>query len=425
MYPWILAYLALTILRPQDYMPALAGVPLLSSVLVLAFLAWLGSRSKTFDAPHFWLLPVFLVVLMLSEVFSGWVGGAVAQLAQFGPTVAAFFVLASAIAADQRRVRSVFVVFALCATVLAVHGIDQKLHGVGWTGATMTEDGRIRYVGIFHDPNDLGLLFVTALPMAAYLSAGAGLFRRLFWLTCAGLLLYGVYLTNSRGAMLAVLVVGGGYIWYRRGLTVAGMLGVLGLAAMKLLSSRMQELDAAEDSAAGRVDAWYAGMHMFMSRPLFGVGADNFTDYNQLTAHNSFVLVLAETGFIGFLVWLAFVGYAFWMMMQIVGARTAAVGSGENGSSAQPAWENERRLALTMLLSLSGLFATAFFLSRSYTVVMYLVIAIVVGHYVELRRRYSGLRAFSVAQDAGRWLVIAIVAIVALFVVVKLLTLSE
>jgi putative inorganic carbon (HCO3(-)) transporter len=42
MFVLSLLYLVCTIIRPQDYMPELVGVPLLQVVLVLAFLAWLS-----------------------------------------------------------------------------------------------------------------------------------------------------------------------------------------------------------------------------------------------------------------------------------------------------------------------------------------------------------------------------------------------
>ena len=95
MFPLILLYLVLTIIRPQDYMPVLAGVPLLPVVLVLAFLCWLASSAKTWAAPQFLILPAFLLVLMISQVTNGWTGGALAELGEFGPTVIAFFVFAA------------------------------------------------------------------------------------------------------------------------------------------------------------------------------------------------------------------------------------------------------------------------------------------------------------------------------------------
>lgn len=430
MFPLILLYLVLTIVRPQDYVPALVGVPLLPAVLMLAFLSWLGSSAKTFAAPQFVILPAFLLVLMLSQAVNGWSGGALDQLAKFGPTVIAFFVLGACCTSPQRATMTM-AVFVLCSVVLALHGVEQAKTGVGWTGVPVSDDGRIQYVGIFNDPNDLGLLFAATVPMAVLLGARSHGLLRLFWRAGALLLLYGTYLTNSRGAMLAVLVVAGIYVWHRRGLVTAATLGVVGLACMKLLSSRMQELDAGEESASGRVDAWYSGLQMFISHPLLGVGAGNFTEYNELTAHNSFVLVLAETGFVGFLLWLAFVGYNFWMMLTLLrhesvpGGEPAPIGNGSAGSGQAGSWETERAIALTLLLSLCGLFAAAFFLSRSYMIVLYLFTAVVTGHYIGARQRHPALPAFQFSADWWRWVPATMGGIAGLYVLVAVLLRTE
>ncbi|WP_285401695.1 O-antigen ligase family protein [Luteibacter sp. ME-Dv--P-043b] len=416
MFALILLYVVLTIIRPQDYVPGLDAVPILPVVLLLAFTCWLASREKTIQAPQFIILPVFLLVLMVSEVANGWTGGALDELARFGPAVIAFFVLGAA-CRTQRRVRTAMAVFVVCAVVLALHGVEQAGTGVGWTGTPIGEGGRIQYVGIFNDPNDLGLLFAATLPMAVFLGRRGGGILRLAWLAAAALLLYGILLTNSRGAMLAVLIVAGGYVWYRRGMAVAGVLGVLGLTVMKLLSSRMDELDAGEESAAGRVDAWYAGLEMFRDHPILGVGAGNFTEYNELTAHNSFVLVIAETGFVGFVLWLAFVGYGFWMMLTIV----RHVRPTGDDAATTAAWATERQMALTLLLSLCGLFAAAFFLSRSYMIVMYLIAAMVAGYYVGARARWPGLPLFRLSDGGWRWVPAAMGTIAGFFVLVAVL----
>jgi len=217
--------------------------------------------------------------------------------------------------------------------------------------------------------------------------------------------------------VLAVLIIAGCYIWYRKGIVLAGILGIIGLTAMKLLSSRMEELDAGEESAAGRVDAWYAGLEMFRDNPAFGVGAGNFTEYNELTAHNSFVLVLAETGFIGFVLWLAFVGYGFWMMLTILRHQRPA----DTDPVVEADWVMEKQIALTLLLSLCGLFSAAFFLSRSYMVVLYLIAAMVAGHYVGARRRWPTLPMFRLSNGGWRWVPAGVCSIFALFVLVAVL----
>jgi O-antigen ligase len=418
-----LVYVALVIVRPQEY-PSLVelNLPILPISLVAALLAWLGSSPKRFSEPQYALLGAFLLVIMVSEIANGWFGGALQQLTQFGPTVAAFIILANA-TTTRKRVEIVMATFVVCSAVLAVHGVDQAANGIGWTGMPLSQEdeeggGRIQYVGIFSDPNDLGLLFVATLPMAFYLSSLGGMLglARLFWLAIGGLLLYGTYLTNSRGAMLALAAMLGFWVWRRRGIVTAAILGGAGLGGMMMLSSRLQVLDAGEESAAGRIDAWYTGMQLFLHQPLFGVGAGQFTEHNPLTAHNSFVLALAETGYIGFTIWLAFVAYCFRMMWAIVNYEPVL-----DSEAAAETWARERKLAMTLLLSLCALFTAAFFLSRTYVIVVYMLAALVVAEYAGAQDRFPGLPTFRIGRDVPRLLMTSVAGIVALFVITRAL----
>jgi O-antigen ligase len=260
-------------------------------------------------------------------------------------------------------------------------------------------------------------------------SGQSGLLRKMFWLTVAGVLVYGIYLTDSRGTLLALLAALGGYIWLRRGIVPAAVLGVVALAGLMMLPSRMQELDASEASAAGRVDAWYEGLHMFSANPIFGIGPDNFADNNaNLTAHNSFVLVLAETGILGFTLWLAFIGYCFRMMYVVVRQRARVPGAlpeAQPDPAVERQWHEDRAATIALLLSLIAFFVAAFFLSRSYVIVLYLLAALVVGHYQELRKRWPSLPVFRLGRDLWLWPAIAVAAVVCLYVVVKVLLVTS
>jgi putative inorganic carbon (HCO3(-)) transporter len=420
LYVFIVLYLVLVLIRPQEYPDSpLASVPLLPIALVLALGVWLLSRNKRFDAPQYLLLLLFLVATSVSVLLTGWSGGALQQFTNFAAIVVSFFLLANAL--DTRaRVVMTMGVFVLCASVLALHGVEQVALGTGWTGAELVNDGRIQYVGIFSDPNDLGMLFVMSMPMAAYLGARGGLMglRRLFWWSLCALLLYGVYLTQSRGALLSVVAMGGTYVLLRRGWFAAGALGAVALAGLLMMPSRGSQIDAGEESAAGRVEAWYEGLHMFQANPLFGVGTGRFTEYHYLTAHNSLVLVLAENGIIGFTIWLAFVGYCFWMMVRILRHDPGFV-EGEEEQAWD--WIEDRRITLALLVALVGFFTAAFFLSRSYVILLYLLAALVVAHFSVVRDRNPDLPGFALSAHLVRWPVIAVAGVVALYVVVKVL----
>lgn len=432
MFPAMLLYLLFVLIRPQDY-PDLVErftLPLQPMALVLAAAFWLMSPRKRFDAPQYPLMVAFLLVLMLSHVANGWVGGALVQLEKFAPVVLAFVVFANGLQ-DRAKLLTAMRAFVLAAVVLSVHGIEQEATGLGWTGVGLSQGTRIQYVGIFNDPNDLGMLFVMCIPMAFYLRAHAGGMRGLWWGLCALVLLYGVYLTNSRGALLACLVMFGVYLWQRRGLFIAGSLGVVAIGVLLALPSRFSEIDAEEASAQGRVDSWYEGLQMFRGDPILGIGPDMYSDYHHLTAHNSFVLVMAETGIIGFMVFLALIIYAFRMMWagsRPEGTYAWATAPAQDGGGDEEAWEegedddaDGRRLSLALLLSLAGFFTCAFFLSRSYVVILYLLLALVVAHYGNLRDRNPALPAFSFARDFLAWPFVAVGGVVGLYIVVKVL----
>ena len=163
---------------------------------------------------------------------------------------------------------------------------------------------------------------------------------------------------------------------------------------------------------------------MFMAHPLFGIGAGGYSDHNDLTAHNSFVLVLAEMGFIGFTIFLAIVVYCFWMTL-------APIRHGDEiivdvplevpDDLAIKQWRIDRALTLSLLLSLSGFFTSAFFLSRSYVVILYVLVALVVANYSRLRKEYPSLPEFSLARDMLRWLVYGVIGVIGTIVMVKVL----
>ena len=446
MFVAMLAYLLLVLIRPQDY-PELVDsftLPLQPIALLVAAGFWMLSPRKNFDAPQYAVLLMFFVVLMVSHVFNGYLGGAVVQLNKFAPVLLAFVVFANGL--DSReRILKIMAMFSLCAAVISIHGIEQVKLGTGWTGIGLSQGTRIQYVGIFNDPNDLGMLFVACVPMAVFLGSRGGLMglRRLFWWIIAGILVYGIYLTDSRGSLLGLLLMMGLYVWQTRGMFVAGVLGSMAVGVLLALPSRFNEIDVEEASAQGRVDSWYEGVQMFIGHPIFGVGPDMYSDYHPLTAHNSFVLVMAETGIIGYTLWLAFVIYAFRMMWAasrglgqpvwrddeameaeieaaaVEGADADALLAAEDARDAHIA--EGRGIAMALLLSLAGFFTCAFFLSRSYVVILYLLAAIVVAHYVDMRRDDPSLPHFTLSKDLLLLPIIGVVATIGLMVVVKLL----
>src|SRR4029077_16531961 len=118
-------------------------------------------------------------------------------------------------------------------------------------------------------------------------------------------LLYTIYLTHSRGALLglgSLFLAGPRRMVGIRWTAVLLVAGVGPAGAVGFTGGRAYT--ANEESAGGRIDAWNAGLSMLASHPLFGGGYHFFTEYHALTAHNSFVLCAAETGLVGYVLWL-------------------------------------------------------------------------------------------------------------------------
>lgn len=412
-----LAYLVMILIRPHEYVEALDGLPILPTLLACATATWLLSNRPKAEAPQVWLVPALLGAMVLSMVGIGYFQGMMNTIEYFLPIWMLFILLARSFN-NTDQLKFALKLIGVCAIVLAIHGIQQANTGMGWTGLEM-EAGRILYLGFHNDPNDLGLFFLMSLPMILILMKESSWFLgKLFWLSAAGTVLYGIYLTNSRGAILSTAVLFGLWVRQRFGNFVAVTMGVLGFPVLLLLPSRMSELEVGESSAFGRVSSWYEGLQMFIGRPFTGVGHGLYTDYHYLTAHNSLVLVLAELGFVGFVVWISIIGYSLLMMRRVM--NYAGAQGEEVSAQAQLGTQTDRRIAGALMYSIIGFFVAGFFLSRGYYPILYAVVGLVVAHYINVRHQSGGeLPVYSFGNDWMKWTFYGLIGVIGLFVIVK------
>lgn len=411
-YFYLLAYLAVLYIRPHEFVPAFMGWPVLPILLVLAFVFWTFRQKKNFEAPQFWIVPVLMLLLALSVIFTGWLTGGLNVLSDFAPVVMLFFMVATSTDSLQ-RLRQIFLVLSVCICVIAWHGIDQSTNGIGWTGAELSQGTRITYLGFLNDPNDLAMALVMVLPMIFWLFRHSGRIMRLVSYATAGVVAYAIYLTNSRGSVLAIGAMLLLYGILRYGvLKSVVVLPALFAPLLALGPSRMADMSADEDSAEGRIEAWYEGVQLLMMRPLFGVGKGQFAEHHGLTAHNSFVLAFAELGLIGYYFWLSNIAISWLMLQRLV--RSDPLNGVSPDASAQ--WEELRGAARTLWYGYVGGLVSAFFLSRSYVVILYLHIALIVALFQMARvqrpdfpallwsDRWGGLLALSLGSVIFLWL---------------------
>ena len=129
------------------------------------------------------------------------------------------------------------------------------------------------------DPNIFAasLLLPLSLAVGEFLAARA-LFRRMLMLLAAGAIALGVFVTMSRGALLALTTMVIVYlVKFRMNWRVFVPVVVLGVALLfspKLLLQRVEKTEAT--GGAGRVYIWQAGIAAFKDHALVGAGLDNF-----------------------------------------------------------------------------------------------------------------------------------------------------
>ena len=260
-----------------------------------------------------------------------------------------------------------------------------------------------RHSGPQLDANFWGRVLVLVLPLALSLAASAGgLPARAGGLAAGAVLAAGVYLTGSRGTLIALLAAV--VVWlllagprYRRSLLLSPLL--LSLLVVPGVGSRLATLADVgsatsiarpDPSLEGRRTAQAAGVLMVLEHPLTGVGPGRFvsempgyqrryalTESPPLAPHNLYLEHAAEGGLLLLVAWLALTG----------GAALAAVRArlllGRSSRSAAA----RRQAALTdgVLAALAGWSVASLFLHLATFRTLLLVLAICVG--LEARAR--------------------------------------
>jgi O-antigen ligase len=128
----------------------------------------------------------------------------------------------------------------------------------------------------------------------------------------------------------------------------------------------MESMSASDESAFGRIEAWYYGIQLFKHAPLMGVGMGMFTESYELTAHNSFILVFSELGFLGAFF---FVGIFYFPLSGI--AKTHYQRNSQQ--EIQPLLSGSYNAILGGMV---GTMVSMFFLSRSYDLLPYMLVAL-------------------------------------------------
>jgi O-antigen ligase len=234
-----------------------------------------------------------------------------------------YFLAYAVLIRSRQQMRRLLITFLCAASVSAVVGILQAQSGA-------------RAVGLQGDANTYALYELCALPIAARLAAEVrGTRRGLYW-GLGALLVGAVIVSQSRGGLLATVVVVmliflwrdvGGLSAHRRALSTTAALAASAVlvAGAVVAFPRLSVQNALAGGGTGRLDIWRAGWLAWEQQPLLGIGPGSFLTmssqllsqtpgvqldpysilFEGIRVHNSYLEPWIELGPVGFFLYIA------------------------------------------------------------------------------------------------------------------------
>jgi len=384
-----LVYIAMALLSPKDLFPALAEYRVELVVVLAALLFSLPSarERRFFQIPQVYLLAgLFAAIFMSVTVASYWVVGGLMAVLKFLPAGIVFYLV---LLNCQNLKRMQMLVSLLC--VIAAYYVVQGSRA--YLAADVTSpllevihlsDGtyafRMMGLGFLHDPNELAQFLVALLPLLWIRWRKNRHLQNIFFVLLPTILfVWGMYLTHSRGGIVALVVIVMLYLKDKVNVGSAAVGGALALALLLTLNFSGGR-DVSVQAGSDRLTYWGDGLQMFKQSPLFGVGFLSFaaSDFGH-TAHNSFVVCLAELGLVGYAFWVALLAFTIAGLNSLIREFKKRQNENEEMRENDQGMQEDDdldRWARAMRVSLGGFLAASFFLSRVYALPLYLILGL-------------------------------------------------
>ena len=372
--------------RPQDIFTFLVPLhigDITAAVTILSYYFTAQHRPKIGAYPEVRLFVLFLGWAALSAPFGYYPGNSLEFLFDFGLKLGIYLWLIAKLISTDGRIRGILKTLMLSGFAMATSAIMRA--GTG---------GRIGG-GATYDPNDLALILVTTLPIAIMTGLSSDSFRwKAISLGGSVFNLVGIIATRSRGGFLGLVSLGIFMLFInlpgiskKKFILILSSLAVifgtyLGAEYKERIQTIFEESTSDITAGSGRIAVWKRALQIAREHPILGVGPSAFaTAYGHYletdkfpedlsaesvggawkTAHNSLLLILAEMGLPGFVIFLA---------INILSFR--------NFQSTKTYWQSHGALemmsvqATALQMALAGFLVCAFFLSQAYNILIYL-----------------------------------------------------
>ncbi len=319
-----LLFLIFSFFRIHEAFPALYSLklPLLLSLASLSSLIWhlwLTRKFTMWWSKEIKVLTIFFIIACVGVLFS--INKTIA-IPYFKDTYIKIILMSYAIIFVTREVKD----FSLASVSITIAG---SLIGLvtlknQMLGIDLIEETRVK-IGdeVLGDPNDLSfiLMFPVSFSISLIMTPNIGWKKRILGLISFPILFAAVLATQSRGGLLGIMTVVGIYAY--RGMKSKLLFCIVGGSAAAILyvaagisgrKSGGADTEGLDASAEGRLHAWGAAWNMALAHPITGVGLNNFlTNYwyfsdfwdgRNHAVHSTWFGVLAETGFVGLVIFI-------------------------------------------------------------------------------------------------------------------------
>jgi len=370
--------------RPADWLSALYGLPLYQYALIPCVVFASPRLLDQLNLGTIRKYPItFCVFGLLASVFcSEFLNSGHVFFALEFSKVCLFYLLAVSIIDSPQRFNHFLRTFIL---ILAITGllVPLSFHGLidvnagdflvksfdsGPLGAL---DRPVAIGGKMFDPNDLAMIMVLGTMMSIHVfSVASNLLQRIFWIMPAGIMVYTLWLTQSRGGLIAFMVASAMYVllrWKKRGVIIFTVV-ILPIGAA-YFGGRMTDISVSEGTGQARIQLWTTGLALFRDNLVVGVGPGRFQEFGRLGCHNSFLQAFAELGFLG---------GVFFLTASLVAAyipfRMVALEGVDKTATTKP--NDAQLLAIAIAASTVGYGVAMLALNHTYNIATYLVLAI-------------------------------------------------
>ena len=186
--------------------------------VALVFSLFSASGSNVLKLPQTWAIAGLCACVCISIMVNGWLGGGPKALLDFLPEVAVFFLIVMN-CNKKWHVQVLALTLFCCATFIICKAVydntgDGRYRSLYllWqnVGGDDTYDwlARIRGLSFLGDPNDFAQFLVSLIPiMFLFWKKGSAFTNFLFVYLPCSFLFYGMYLTHSRGSMVAFMAI--------------------------------------------------------------------------------------------------------------------------------------------------------------------------------------------------------------------------